>query len=220
MSLRGLCAFGAVHAEVGGRKTREPGRRSRGKETERETRRGRKERRNIMLAESGGDLKRKVAKTEKRERGKGHRKRKRTAKVKREPKEENGRKRKKEKARKGKRQKGRRGITKRRGGSEETSRTRTGKRTKGRGWRQRRPIRRRKKQDIGRKKEIWRYVITKRTRNTQHTQTGRQTGRQAGAVEPAGRKANKISMSWQPWEIDSTESKVKSATLVYQSDQM
>ena len=71
LSLRGLCAFGAVHAEVGGRKTREPGRLSRGKETERETRRGRKERRNIMLAESGGDLKRKVAKTEKRERGKG-----------------------------------------------------------------------------------------------------------------------------------------------------
>ena len=71
LSLRGLCAFGAVHAEVGGRKTREPGRQSRGKETERETRRGRKERRNIMLAESGGDLKRKVAKTEKRERGKG-----------------------------------------------------------------------------------------------------------------------------------------------------
>ena len=143
-SLRGLSAFGAVHAEVGGRKTREPGRRSREKETERETRRGRKERRNIMLAESGGDLKRKVAKTEKRERGKGHRKRKRTAKVKREPKEENGRKQKKEKARKGKRQKGMRGITKRRGGSEETSRTRTGKRTKGRGWRQRRPIRGRK----------------------------------------------------------------------------
>ena len=129
---------------LGGRKTREPGRRSREKETERETRRGRKERRNIMLAESGGDLKRKVAKTEKRERGKGHRKRKRTAKVKREPKEENGRKQKKEKARKGKRQKGMRGITKRRGGSEETSRTRTGKRTKGRGWRQRRPIRGRK----------------------------------------------------------------------------
>ena len=76
LSLRGLCAFGAVHAEVGGRKTREPGRQSRGKETERETRRGRKERRNIMLAESGGDLKRKVAKTEKRERGKGRRKRK------------------------------------------------------------------------------------------------------------------------------------------------
>ena len=64
--------------------------------------------------------------------------------MKREPKEENGRKQKKEKARKGKRQKGRRGITKRRGGSEETSRTRTGKRTKGRGWRQRRPIRGRK----------------------------------------------------------------------------
>ena len=143
-SHRGFCFFGAVHAEVGGRKTREPGRRSREKETERETRRGRKERRNIMLAESGGDLKRKVAKTERRERGKGHRKRKRTAKVKREPKEENGRKQKKEKARKGKRQKGRRGITKRRGGSEETSRTRTGKRTKGRGWRQRRPIRGRK----------------------------------------------------------------------------
>ena len=58
---------------------------------------------------------------------------------------------------------------------------------------------REKKQDIGRKKEIWRYVVTKRTRNTQHTQTGRQTGRQAGAVEPAGRKANKISMSWQPY---------------------
>ena len=79
---------------------------------------------------------------------------------------------------------------------------------------------REKKQDIGRKKEIWRYVVTKRTRNTQHTQTGRQTDRQAEAVEPAGRKANKISMSWQPWEIDSTESKVKSATLVCQSDQM
>ena len=70
-SHRGFCFVGAVHAEVGGRKTREPGRRSREKETERETRRGRKERRNIMLAESGGDLKRKVAKTEKRERGKG-----------------------------------------------------------------------------------------------------------------------------------------------------
>ena len=54
---------------------------------------------------------------------------------------------------------------------------------------------REKKQDIGRKKEIWRYVVTKRTRNTQHTQTGRQ----AGAVEPAGRKANKISMSWQSY---------------------
>ena len=25
-----------------------------------------------------------------------------------------------------------------------------------------------KKQDIGRKKEIWRYVVTKRTRNTKH----------------------------------------------------
>ena len=50
---------------------------------------------------------------------------------------------------------------------------------------------REKKQDIGRKKEIWRYVVTKRTLNTQHTQTGRQTGRQAGAVEPAGRKAKK-----------------------------
>ena len=52
------------------------------------------------------------------------------------------------------------------------------------------------------------------------TQTGRQTGRQAGAVEPAGNKANEISMFWQPWEIDSTESKVKSKTVVYQSDQM
>ena len=57
--------------------------------------------------------------------------------------------------------------------------------------------------------------------NAKHTTyADRQTGRQAGAVETAGRKANKISMSWQPWEIDATESKVKSATLVYQSDQM
>ena len=71
LSLRGLCAFGAVHAEVGGRKTREPGRRKREKETERETRRERKERRNIMLAESGGDLMRKVAKTENAKGGRG-----------------------------------------------------------------------------------------------------------------------------------------------------
>ena len=70
-SLGGLRFFGTAHSEVGGRKTREPGRRSREKETERETRRGRKERRNIMLAESGGDLKRKVAKTEKTRKGEG-----------------------------------------------------------------------------------------------------------------------------------------------------
>ena len=144
-------------------------------------------------------LEEKGSENRKTRKGEGAQEEKITAKVKRKPKEENGRKQKKEKARKGKRQKGRRGITKRRGGSEETSRTRTGKRTEGRGLRQRRPIRGRKKQDIGRKKEIWRYVVTKRTRNTQHTQTGRQTGRQAGAVEPAGRKANKISMSWQPY---------------------
>ena len=55
---------GAVHARAGGRETREPGRRRREKETERETRREREDRRNIMFAESGGNLKRKVAKTE------------------------------------------------------------------------------------------------------------------------------------------------------------
>ena len=149
---------------------------------------------------------------------------------------------------------------------------------------------REKKQDIGRKKEIWRYVVTKRTRNTQHTQTGRQTSRSGGtsrqeseqnldvlatvherniatfkkkvAVSPAFTPppptpqfqcwgvvsflfpdpAPVLSQHWNwgsggsvqfsialktlqylfrvPWEIDLTESKVKSATLVYQSDQM
>ena len=41
------------------------------KETGRETRRGRKERRNIMFEESGGDLKRKVAKNRKTRKGVG-----------------------------------------------------------------------------------------------------------------------------------------------------
>ena len=67
--LLGLC----MRRLGGGRQENQEGERGKRKQKER---RERKERRNIMLAESGGDLKRKVAKTEKRERGKGHRKRK------------------------------------------------------------------------------------------------------------------------------------------------